>query len=116
MQIAKVQGTVVSTQKVRSLTGVKLLLVQFVDQEGALVSRYEVAADVVGAGVGEWVLVNRGSAARQEEGYGQRPLDALIVGIIDTVTLNNVRLYSKKEEYGRQAEYHLPPLAGQARS
>ena len=99
MQIAKVRGTIVSTHKVRNLTGVKLLLVQFVDEEGQPLPKYEVAGDIVGAGVNEWVLVTRGSAARQESGHETRPLDAMVVGIIDTVTVSNRLLYSKKDEY-----------------
>jgi carbon dioxide concentrating mechanism protein CcmL len=97
MQIAKVRGTVVSTQKTRSLMGMKLLLIQFIDIEGQLMSRYEVAADVVGAGINEWVLVTRGSAARTEQGNQERPIDALVVGIIDTVSAGNSSLYSKKD-------------------
>jgi len=95
MQIAQVRGTVVGTQKLPSMTGVKLLLLQFIDENGELLPEYEVAADPVGAGLGEWVLVNRGSAARQEEGHQNRPLDAMIVAIIDTVTVNNRRLYGE---------------------
>ncbi|HEY9824794.1 MAG TPA: EutN/CcmL family microcompartment protein, partial [Stenomitos sp.] len=60
MQIARVRGTVVSTQKDPSLTGVKFLLVQLIDEEGQPLPKYEVAADSVGAGVNEWVLVSRG--------------------------------------------------------
>lgn len=105
MQIAKVRGTVVSTQKIRSLTGVKLLLLQFIDEEGQPIPKYEVAGDIVGAGVDEWVLVTRGSAARQESGHENRPLDALVVGIIDTVSVSDRQLYSKKDEY-------LPRLRG----
>jgi carbon dioxide concentrating mechanism protein CcmL len=97
MQIAKVRGTVVSTHKARSLTGVKLLLVQFVDEEGNTLPKYEVAADTVGAGFDEWVLVSRGSAARIEDGNQSRPLDAMVVGIIDTVTVANGLLYSKRD-------------------
>lgn len=97
MQIAKVRGTVVSTHKASSMTGVKLLLVQFIDEEGQLLPNYEVAADIVGAGINEWVLVSRGSAARIEDRYEKRPLDATIVGIIDTVSVDNRSLYSKKE-------------------
>ncbi len=95
MQIAKVLGTVVSTQKEPSLTGLKFLLLQFIDETGQLLPRYEVAADSVGAGVDEWVLVSRGSAARQSERNENRPLDALVVGIVDTVTVDNRPLYSK---------------------
>ena len=106
MQIAKVRGSVVSTQKVSSMTGVKLLLVQFIDEQGQLLPKYEVAGDIVGAGVDEWVLVTRGSAARQESRHETRPLDAMIVGIIDTVSTSDRLLYSKKDEY-------IPRLRGQ---
>lgn len=98
MQIARVCGTVVSTHKESSLTGVKFLVVQLIDDEGQPVPGYEVAADQVGAGMGEWVLVSRGSAARQTPGSDSRPLDALVVGIIDTVSVNNQRLYSKRDQ------------------
>lgn len=91
--MAKVRGTVVGTQKLPSMTGVKLLLLQFLDENGELLPKYEVAADPVGAGLEEWVLVNRGSAARQEEGHHNRPLDAMVVAIIDTVTVDNRRIY-----------------------
>jgi carbon dioxide concentrating mechanism protein CcmL len=97
MQIAKVCGTVVSTHKSRTLTGVKLLLVQFLDAQGNPLSQYEVAGDTVGAGINEWVLVTRGSGARKETGHEERPVDAMVVGIIDTVTIANNMLYSKKD-------------------
>jgi carbon dioxide concentrating mechanism protein CcmL len=99
MQIARVRGTVVSTQKDPSLSGVKFLLVQLIDEEGQPLPKYEVAADSVGAGVNEWVLVSRGSAARQFPGSEKRPLDAIVVGIIDTVNLDNRQLYSKRDQY-----------------
>lgn len=98
MQIAKVRGTVVSTQKDPSLRGAKLLLLQFVDEEGKLLPGYEVAADIVGAGLDEWVLVSRGSAARIASGNETRPLDALVVAIIDTVSMDNRLVYSKKDQ------------------
>jgi carbon dioxide concentrating mechanism protein CcmL len=97
MQIAKVLGTVVSTHKSSHLSGVKLILVQFIDEKGQELPQYEVAGDLVGAGVNEWVLVTRGSAARKEQGQEHRPLDAMVVGIIDTVNVANRNLYSKKD-------------------
>lgn len=97
MQIAKVCGTVVSTQKDPSLTGVKFLLLQLLDEQGNPLPEYEVAADTVGAGVDEWVLVSRGSAARQVSGSESRPLDALVIGIIDTVSLDSGLFYSKRD-------------------
>lgn len=78
--------------------GVKFLLVQFLDADGQPLPNYEVAADSVGAGLDEWVLVSRGSAARQAQGSEARPIDALIVGIIDTVSVENQRLYSKRDQ------------------
>jgi carbon dioxide concentrating mechanism protein CcmL len=99
MQVAKVRGTVASTQKDPSLRGVKLLLLQLVDESGNLLPTYEVAADSVGAGVDEWVLISRGSAARQVLGNEQRPLDAAVVAIIDTIYVEDRLIYSKKDQY-----------------
>jgi len=103
MRIAKVRGTVVSTHKVQSLTGVKLLFLQYVDDEGKLLPQFEVAGDTVGAGIDEWVLVTRGSGARQDNKQENHlPLDAMVVGIIDTVSVDNRLLYGgkkSKEEY-----------------
>ncbi|NJO42065.1 MAG: EutN/CcmL family microcompartment protein [Cyanobacteria bacterium CRU_2_1] len=98
MQIARVCGTVVSTHKEPSLTGVKFLIVHLIDEEGNPLPGYEVAADTVGAGIGEWVLISRGSAARQTPSSESRPLDALVIGIIDTVSVDNRRLYSKRDQ------------------
>ncbi len=97
MQIAKVRGTVVSTYKAETLRGIKFLLVQFIDEQGQPLPKYEVAGDLVGAGVNEWVLVSRGGAARTETGMEKRPLDAMVIGIIDTVNVDNRSLYSKKD-------------------
>jgi carbon dioxide concentrating mechanism protein CcmL len=99
MQIAKVRGTIVSTQKESNLTGVKFLLVQLIDEEGQLLPVHEVAADRVGAGIGEWVLISRGSSAREVEGNVNRPIDAAVVAIIDTVTVENQRLYDKSTQW-----------------
>lgn len=78
--------------------GVKFLVVQLLDENGELLPGYEVAADSVGAGVNEWVLISRGSAARQTPGGESRPLDAIVIGIIDTVSVDNRRLYSKRDQ------------------
>jgi carbon dioxide concentrating mechanism protein CcmL len=72
---------------------------QFVDEDGNLLPEYEVAADSVGAGVDEWVLVSKGSAARQILGNEQRPLDAAVVAIIDTIHVEDRLIYSKKDQY-----------------
>ncbi|MEM7794308.1 MAG: EutN/CcmL family microcompartment protein [Cyanobacteria bacterium P01_C01_bin.118] len=99
MRLGKVRGTVVSTCKEPTLTGVKFLLIQFISEDGDLLPDYEVAADVVGAGPGEWVLVTRGSSARQHSGYESRPVDAAVVAIVDTVSLDSGSLYNKREDF-----------------
>jgi carbon dioxide concentrating mechanism protein CcmL len=100
MQIAKVRGTVVSTIQDPTLRGVKLLMLQLVDDNGNLLPKYEVAADnSVGAGIDEWVLVSCGSAAREVPGNKQRPVDAAVVAIIDSIYLEDRLIYSKKDQY-----------------
>jgi carbon dioxide concentrating mechanism protein CcmL len=99
MRIAKVRGTVVSTYKEPSLQGLKFLVVQFMDDQGQPIDDYEVAADTVGAGLDEWVLVSRGSQARRVRDCDTRPIDAAVIAIIDTITLANRTVYSKKADY-----------------
>jgi carbon dioxide concentrating mechanism protein CcmL len=98
MQLAKVLGTIVSTYKDSSLGGGKLLLVQFIDEQGNPLPGYEVTADSVGAGVDEWVVVSRGSAARKVLGNEERPIDAVVVAIVETVNVYNRIVYSKKDQ------------------
>jgi ethanolamine utilization protein EutN len=85
MIIGRVLGTVVATRKDERLSGCKLLLVRPVTLQGEDESGYLVAVDTVGAGFREKVLVVSGSSARLAEGMKDRPVDAAIVGIIDTV-------------------------------
>jgi carbon dioxide concentrating mechanism protein CcmL len=99
MQIARVYGTVTSTQKESSLQGIKFLVLQLLDDDGEILPGYEVAADNVGAGIGEWVLVSHGSAARQVPGSQERPVDAAVIAIIDTVSVEDRLLYSKREQW-----------------
>lgn len=98
MRIAKVRGTVVSTYKEPSLQGVKFLVVQLVDEQGTPTSEYEVAADMVGAGIDEWVLISRGSQARLVRDGEGRPIDAAVIAIIDTVNLSNQTVYDKRDQ------------------
>ena len=86
MQIARVIGTVVATQKSRKIDGAKLLLVQPVTPSGEPRGTTLLAIDSVGAGVGERVLVVvEGKAAGQALGRKLAPVDAAIVGIIDRI-------------------------------
>jgi carbon dioxide concentrating mechanism protein CcmL len=97
MKLAKVMGTVVSTHKEPNLTGTKFLLVQMLDALGNELPEYEIAADCVGAGLTEVVLVSLGSAARQVSSKDRYPVDALIVAIVDTVVVGNELTYSKRD-------------------
>lgn len=87
MYLAKVRGTVVSTSKDERLVGFKLLVVQRIGIEQEYVSIPQVAVDTVGAGVGEVVIVTGGSSARYATTRSDAPIDATIVGIVDTVEI-----------------------------
>ena len=87
MTLGRVVGTVVSTRKDERLEGFKLLIVKAVDPDGKEKNSYVVAVDTVDAGIGELVLVVTGSSARMSSGCQERPVDAAVVGIIDTVDL-----------------------------
>ena len=89
MIIGRVLGTVVATRKDPRLEGKKLLLVRQLNLQGEDESSYLVAVDTVGAGYRERVLVVSGSSARLAEGMQDRPVDAAIVGIIDTVEVTD---------------------------
>lgn len=88
MRIARVVGSAVSTVKDASLTGHKLLLVQEADVENTVTGPVFVAVDVVGAGSGELVLVAEGSAARHSATTNGQPVDAVIMGILDSLEVD----------------------------
>jgi len=83
MRMGRVVGSVVASRKDEKLGGMKLLLVQNVDVELDAEGGYVVAVDAVGAGAGEVVLYATGSAARQTELTDARPVDAVIMAIVD---------------------------------
>ena len=90
MQICRVIGTVVSTQKNRKFEGAKLMLVQPLNIDDSARGNALLAVDGVGAGVDEKVLVVlEGRAAGEALGRKAAPVDAAIVGIIDTVTIDD---------------------------
>jgi len=95
MQLGRVLGTVVSTQKDEKLEGMKLLLVQATDVRGNPQGAYAVAVDSVGAGVGEIVLYASGSSARQTTLTKDKPVDTVIMAIVDTVEMNGDVTFSK---------------------
>lgn len=91
MFLAKVIGNVVATQKSPEFQGMKLLLLQpYINRENELVASGSsiVAVDSVGAGLGECVLFTQGSSARLTHNTKGAPVDAVIVGIVDSVEVN----------------------------
>lgn len=83
MRIGRVINNIWATRKDEGLVGVKLLIVQLLDQPNMAEGDVIVAGDIIGAGIGEKVLVTEGSSARQMGHLVSSPLDAIIVGIID---------------------------------
>jgi len=95
MKLARVLGTVVATRKEDSLEGLKFLLLGDLDPTGELKGGTVVAADVVGAGMGETVLYARGSSARQTPVTDNRPCDAVVMAIVDSYEIEGEELYKK---------------------
>ena len=85
MIIGKVQGSVVSTRKNDQLVGFKLLIVDLVQQQNQQQQASIIAVDKIGAGIGDYVLITTGSAARIGSGNLEAPIDAAVVGILDEV-------------------------------
>jgi microcompartment protein CcmK/EutM len=95
--LAQVLGTVVSTRKDAALLSLKLLLCREVDAAFKATGNYVVAADAVGAGTGELVLIAAGSSARLTEVSKDKPVDAVITGIVDAVESGGRDVYVKAE-------------------
>jgi len=97
MILAKVVGTVVSSQKETSMEGLKFLVLQQADLNGKLKDGFVVAADAVGAGVGEMVLYASGSSARQTVATDKKPVDAVVMAIVDNWEVGGEIKYRKGE-------------------
>ena len=91
MILARVVGTIVATRKDPRLEGQKLLILKPVAPDGKEESNYIIAVDTVQAGSSELVIMVSGSSARMAEGCKDKPVDATIVGIVDTVSLDSDR-------------------------
>jgi microcompartment protein CcmK/EutM len=97
MLIGKVVGTVVASRKEEKLEGVKLLVLKQVNVEAQVGAGYVVAVDAVGAGMGEYVLYASGSSARQTVITDKRPVDAVVMAIIDQWEVGGEVKYRKLE-------------------
>jgi len=102
MFLARVEGAVVATKKDPSMNGRKLLVLrpQLVDEKDP--SRFRpgvntiIAVDSVGAGVGEMVLFCQGSSARLAPELKEAPVDAVIIGIVDSVDVLGKEIFNAK--------------------
>jgi ethanolamine utilization protein EutN len=102
MFIGRVTGSLVASQKIKSVVGKKLLLVDVYNaktgERSELVStgRSAVVIDTVGAGEGDLVLVTQGSSARLTDMTSDVPTDAVIVGIVDAIQMGHEEVYKKQ--------------------
>jgi microcompartment protein CcmK/EutM len=85
MNLARVRGTVVSTRRSDKVDGPRFLLVEECDQHGAGRNEYLVALDMIGADRGQLVLLTQGSSCRWTSRTDDRPMDTLVVAIVDTI-------------------------------
>ena len=95
MLLGKISGTVVATRKDENLTGLRFLLGEELDTSMKPSGRMVVAADSVGAGVGEVVLYASGSSARQTVATKDRPVDATIMAIVDELEVGGQSIFRK---------------------
>ena len=98
MKLGRIVGTVVSTRKTETIESLKLYVVR--DLSLAMDDResFVVAADAVGAGVGEVVLYASGSSARQTEMTDKRPVDATVMAIVDNLEIEGASVYDKSRD------------------
>jgi ethanolamine utilization protein EutN len=96
MFLGRVIGTVWSTKKDEQLVGAKFLIVREIDLELKEKDRFVVAVDSVGAGEGEVVLVATGSSSRMTSFTKDKPVDAVIMGIVDKLDVAVKEMLGKK--------------------
>ena len=95
MHLGKVIGTVVSTRKDEKLEGLKMFIVQLIGIDMKSTGAIVVAIDSVGAGAGEIVLIASGSSARQTTMTEGKPVDTVIMAIVDVLEINGTEIYVK---------------------
>ncbi len=98
MKLGRIVGTVVSTQKDEKIRGLKLYVVRDLSTDLGDRDSFVVAADSVGAGIGEVVLYASGSSARQTTMTDKRPIDAAVMAIVDTLDVDGSVVYDKSKE------------------
>lgn len=104
MFVAKVTGSLVSTQKVDAMVGQKLMIVEpyrlDAKSRKSLVTtgRTFVAVDTLGSGVGDYVLITQGSSARLTPETKNMPVDTVIIGIVDRVHVDAMCVFDREEQ------------------
>jgi ethanolamine utilization protein EutN len=98
VELGRISGTIVATQKNERLAGFKLLVVDLLKMDGVKTGTNLVALDNVGAGFGEIVIIVRGSSARQAEGMAAVPVDATIIAIVDSIEMDGSTRYRKSDD------------------
>ena len=96
MLLGRVIGNIWATKKHEKMEGLKLLIVQGVDLKLKPLSNFVIAVDAVSAGVGELVLVAQGSSARQTQETDKKPVDAVIMGIVDDFDCSSIKELDKE--------------------
>lgn len=100
MKLAKVLGTVVATEKDSKLVGLRFLMLGLWGYDNKPEGGSVVAVDAVGAGVGEMVLFASGSSARQTERTDKKPVDAVVMAIVDSWEIEGDEKYRKGDAEG----------------
>ena len=95
MILGTVVGTVVAEKRADQIEAAKYLLIDQCQQNGTGTKNFLVALDMIGAGPGEMVLLSQGSAARQTALTDNKPMDAIIVGIVDCIDEHGTVVYKK---------------------
>jgi microcompartment protein CcmK/EutM len=103
MLLGRVVGTLVASRKDEGLEGLRFLVVRELGVDGQEIGGQVVAADSVGAGVGEVVLWASGSSARQTEHTRDRPCDAVVMAIVDSWEIDGSEVYRKTPAGGEWA-------------
>ena len=98
MLLGRVAGTLVASRKEETLEGLKFLVIRTIDIDQGATGSYVVAADAVGAGVGEVVMYATGSSARQTRFTKDRPCDAVVMAIVDQWETGGDLQYHKYRE------------------
>lgn len=111
MLLGRVIGTVWASRKDEKLEGLRLLIVQAVSLDLKPLSNFVIAVDPISAGMGELVLVTQGSSARQTTQTNNKPVDAVIMGIVENMDFSTIEKLDQEFQIRRASiEKHIAQL------